>query len=162
MSCLFKLDRTIIRKLTKKTVKCFRLSPKEPIDFEFNRDFQKMTIDLTNEEVKFQKTNKSNSNTKQSITRFSVPKEDNDFWFRDIQSEIIKKATKLKYETLREIETVYSDLKANGIGIQICNFNFRKYFYQRDEQEMLSSFKYYKISCWKDADIAMKSNLFFN
>lgn len=62
-------------------------------------------------------------------------KVDNDFWFKDIASDIMKKAHKLKYEALLEIETFYPDLKDNNLSVPICDFNFRKYFYQRDENE---------------------------
>lgn len=47
----------------------------------------------------------------------------------------MKKAYKLKYETLLEIETFYPDLKENNLSVPTCDFNFGKYFYQRDENE---------------------------
>ena len=151
-------EQANVETLAQSIMKCFQLEPGPQIKFEMDYNFQKVIIEHTDSIIYFNERDDSNKNKKKT----KLKKVDNDFWFKDITSDIMKKAHKLKYETLLEIEAFYPDLKENNLSIQICDFNFRKYFYQRDENELVYTFPQFKISCWKDADQTMKSNIFFD
>jgi len=45
----------------------------------------------------------------------------------------------------------------NQMAMKICDFQYRKYFYQRDDGEIEENFRMYKIECWADADKAINS-----
>lgn len=56
---------------------------------------------------------------------------------------------------------MYPDLYKKQTSIKICDFYYRKYFYQRDENEIVIGMTQFKIDCWAEADKVMKKNLFF-
>lgn len=75
----------------------------------------------------------------------------------DIENNIIRKINKLKYETVNEIQQIYPDLIENQTAMKICDFQFRKYFFQRNDAEIEEYFPIYKIECWAEADKSMNS-----
>lgn len=86
----------------------------------------------------------------------------NDIWLCDIDANIIKKATQLKYETIQEIEEIYPKSIENQISYKICDQKFREYFEKQPEINMQKSFIAYKAECWLVADSFMKANKFYN
>lgn len=158
-------DHSNIEDLIKSVLMCFQIKPNSGIQFEIDYNFQKLIIEKKEETIDFSKrnNNSNNSNNNNKIKEKSkIKKDDNDFWFQDITSDVIKKAHKLKYETLWEIEYFYPKLKEENLSIKIVDFNYRKFFFQRDENELIYTFPQFKISCWKDADNSMQSTKFFD
>lgn len=101
-----------------------------------------MSIVKSSCNLKFKKTKNDFDQNKKP--KFKINQDDNEFWFSNIDSEVKIKATKLKYETLREIEYVYPEIKNGIVAFHICDFNFHKYFYQRDDDEIRENFPFFK------------------
>lgn len=97
--------KEIVKKFIYTIFKCIYIKPEDilhiPLDFK-NHHLEIIQSDK-NLEIK---ANKRNNNNK-TFLKFKFKQEDNEFWYHDIDSEIIKNSLKLKYETLYELETVY-------------------------------------------------------
>lgn len=135
---------TTLREFVIEILNCFNLDPGEGIDFEIDYNFQQLSIEKSSCNLKFKKTKNTNDFDQNKKPKIKINQDDNEFWFSNIDSEVKIKATKLKYETLREIEYVYPEIKNGIVAFHICDFNFRKYFYQRDDDEIRENFPFFK------------------
>ena len=162
----------ILRNLVHSLMNCIYIQHPNCVKFPLNFDFQLMNIRLEKKvkigDDKNQNNNNNNSNDIDDNQNSAIPKvkilkdSDDEFWYQNIQSEIIKKAMMLKHETIYEIEYVYPALKANQMSIKICDMHFVTHFQQKNESELNESFKEFKINCWAEADRIMNQKKFLD
>ena len=162
----------ILRNLVHSLMNCIYIQHPNCVKFPLNFDFQLMNIRLEKKvkigEDKNQNNNNNNGNDIDDNQNSAIPKvkilkdSDDEFWYQNIQSEIIKKAMMLKHETIYEIEYVYPALKANQMSIKICDMHFVTHFQQKNESELNESFKEFKINCWAEADRIMNQKKFLD
>ena len=156
---LFISDELLLKKLITCVIDCFKVRPSECLNFKLDFNSQLIEIVDSTNTLPIRPFSKNNDDSSSTIPIIKIEKKDNDeFWLRDITSDIQKKAYKLKYETIYEIGKVYKELSENGKAIEICDYQFRQHFFERDESEILIGFKHFKIDCWANADEAMASN----
>lgn len=147
-------DPSFLESLISSVLGCFEVALPNMITIEHDYNFQNMFIKKANSLIEFKG---NNSTPSKSIRKIKQNDDLNDFWMSDIENNIIRKINKLKYETVNEIQQIYPDLIENQTAMKICDFQFRKYFFQRNDAEIEEYFPIYKIECWAEADKSMNS-----
>lgn len=154
------INEVFIEELIDSIEGCFKQDEISKIDFEIDFDFQNLIITKSNKKATFQiPKGKGKPVPKYNLKKFQ---NDDDIWLKDIDSEIIRNATKMKYETINEIECVYPDLKVNNRSMKICDHQFRIHFFGKTENEITLNFPSYKIECWMKADEIMNLKKFID
>lgn len=123
---------TVLVKLIDQVIECFHSVPQQQLLFNIDYEFQKLYIEKAQKQNDFPKVKKQSP----TITNATIKKDDEEFWFNFFEPEIVKKAMKLKYETLSEITTVYPESIYNNLAKKICDINYRKSFSNREESEL--------------------------
>lgn len=99
-------------KLIDQVIECFHSVPQQQLLFNIDYDFQKLYIERAQKQNDFPKEKKQGP----TITKITIKKDDEEFWLKEVEPEIVKKAMKLKYETLSEITTVYPESIKNNLA----------------------------------------------
>lgn len=158
------INPCLLNNLVVSVLKSIHIQHPKNIDFPLDLDFQRMKINrfVDKHNQKQHKANNIDNNADNNegnsvIPRVKIPNDSDDqFWYRGIDSDIIRKAMMLKHETICEIEYVYPSLKENHKSVKICDLYFITYFQQKEEKNLDESFIQFKIDCWAEADRIMK------
>lgn len=77
------------------------------------------------------------------------------------QSEAVKKAKRILFETIYEIISVYPQLNKSSLAYSICFDKYLKFISFLNDDEIYKWLPPFKIACWKAADLKMGKNKFF-